>query len=58
MTDTSKLEDQNPENKSKATGELKDGELERVNGGAVTENKEQAEAVRVFAQALQKPGQI
>ena len=41
MTDTRKLEDQTPENKSKATGELKDGELDRVTGGGKAENKEQ-----------------
>ena len=33
MTDTRKLEDQNPENKSKVTEELTDGELNQVSGG-------------------------
>jgi hypothetical protein len=33
MTDTLKLEEQNPENNSKATGELTDGELNQVSGG-------------------------
>jgi hypothetical protein len=34
MTDTRKLEDQTPENKSQATGELTDGELNQVSGGS------------------------
>jgi hypothetical protein len=33
MTDSHKLENQTVENKSKATGELKESELDRVNGG-------------------------
>jgi len=33
MTDTRKLEEQTSENKSKASGELKGSELDRVTGG-------------------------
>lgn len=34
MTDDRKHEDQTPENKLKATDELKDGELDKVSGGS------------------------
>jgi hypothetical protein len=52
MTDTRKLEDQTPENKSKATGELTDGELNQVSGGAPEDDKKQADALRGFQQLI------
>jgi bacteriocin-like protein len=58
MTDTRKLEDQTPENKSKVTGGLTDSELNQVSGGANAEDKQQAEALKTFQQVLQKAGQI
>jgi hypothetical protein len=59
ITDTRKFEDQTPENKSKATGELTDSELGRVSGGGkAVENQEQNKTLNDFNAVLQKAGAV
>ena len=61
MTDTRKLEEPTPENKSKVTGELTDSELNQVSGGTPeedaqkeAENKANAAALSAFNQMLRQ----
>ena len=52
MTDSRKLEDQTPENKSNVTGELTDSDLNQVSGGVPEEDKKQADALKGFQQLI------
>jgi bacteriocin-like protein len=52
VTDTRKLEEQTPENKSKVTGELTDSELNQVSGGTPAEDAQKAADEKEQAAAL------
>ena len=52
MTDTRKLENQTVENKSKATGELKDTDLDNVTGGGLALQTAFSNVIKSVGEAL------